>query len=205
MTNAVAAALASARKEVRALAQPARTDLLAGLPGAAWLRPGVRYRIVVPDSVRHDPTAAAMITAVATEATVRTVRAVPCEAVVVDGELALLPTDGTNAGLAVFRLPGIVSTVADLFDRMWPYAVSFTAGGQPAAELGPREREVLALLGDGYTDVAAAARLGVGVRTVRRTVADLMDRLGARSRFQAGVKATDLGWLPTKITELELP
>lgn len=202
MTNVVAAVLASARKEVRALARPAGTDVLLGLAGTAWLRSGLRYRIVVPDSVRHDPKAAAVIATIATEATVRTVREVPCEAVVVDGELALLPTEGPSAGLAVFRLPGIVSTVADLFERIWPYAVPFTAGGQLPAELGQREREVLALLSEGYTDTDAAARLDVGVRTVRRTVADLMDRLGARSRFQAGVKATDLGWLPT---ELEKP
>ncbi|MGM1060521.1 S8 family serine peptidase [Saccharothrix sp. Mg75] len=46
--------------------------------------------------------------------------------------------------------------------------------------------------------VAAAAwwaRLGISVRTMRRVVSDLMDRLGARSRFQAGAKAADRGRL----------
>jgi hypothetical protein len=29
-------------------------------------------------------------------------------------------------------------------------------------------------------------------------IADLMRRLGARSRFAAGAKAADLGWLPRR-------
>ncbi|RBL84656.1 helix-turn-helix transcriptional regulator, partial [Streptomyces cavourensis] len=33
------------------------------------------------------------------------------------------------------------------------------------------------------------------VRTVRRVTADLMHRLGARSRFEAGVLATTKGWV----------
>src|SRR5690606_39837840 len=66
---------------------------------------------------------------------------------------------------------------------------------QPPPELTTRERELLTLLSAGNTDESAAAQLGVSVRTVRRMVADIMDRLGARSRFQAGVKAADRGWL----------
>nr|WP_240522031.1 helix-turn-helix transcriptional regulator [Amycolatopsis vastitatis] len=61
--------------------------------------------------------------------------------------------------------------------------------------LSDRERQLLTLLTAGYTDESAAVRLGVSVRTVRRMVAGIMDRLGARSRFQAGVKAADRGWL----------
>jgi DNA-binding NarL/FixJ family response regulator len=61
--------------------------------------------------------------------------------------------------------------------------------------LSERERQLLRLLTAGYTDESAAVRLGISVRTVRRTVSGIMDRLGARSRFQAGVKAADRGWL----------
>lgn len=65
----------------------------------------------------------------------------------------------------------------------------------PPAELSARERELLVLLMAGCTDETAAARLEVSVRTIRRTVADIMSRLGARSRFQAGAKAAGRGWL----------
>jgi DNA-binding NarL/FixJ family response regulator len=64
-----------------------------------------------------------------------------------------------------------------------------------AAELCPRELKLLSLLFSGTTDKAAAATLDVSVRTVRRMVRDLMNRLGARSRFQAGAKAAERGWL----------
>ena len=47
----------------------------------------------------------------------------------------------------------------------------------------------------GVTDEAAANRLGVSLRTVRRRVADLMERLDASSRFEAGLKAGRRGWL----------
>ncbi|MEV4409509.1 LuxR C-terminal-related transcriptional regulator [Actinoplanes sp. NPDC049598] len=59
--------------------------------------------------------------------------------------------------------------------------------------LDERERHLLALLAAGLTDESAAARLDVSVRTVRRTMASIMLRLGARSRFQAGMIAARLG------------
>jgi DNA-binding NarL/FixJ family response regulator len=40
-----------------------------------------------------------------------------------------------------------------------------------------------------------ARKLGISERTVRRLVSDLTERLGATSRFQAGVCAVRLGWL----------
>jgi len=71
----------------------------------------------------------------------------------------------------------------------------------PAEDLAVAQKSLVALgqrLGmpvAGATDEVVAAQLGVAVRTVRRTVATLMNRLGARSRFQAGVKAAGRGWL----------
>jgi DNA-binding NarL/FixJ family response regulator len=50
-------------------------------------------------------------------------------------------------------------------------------------------------LARGFTDEAAARKLGVSVRTARREAADLLTRLHARSRFQAGARAMALGWI----------
>ena len=52
---------------------------------------------------------------------------------------------------------------------------------------------MLELLGSGCKDETAARTLGLGVRTYRRRVAELMNALGADSRFQAGVRARELG------------
>ncbi|MGW2995319.1 helix-turn-helix domain-containing protein, partial [Streptomyces sp. NPDC001193] len=52
------------------------------------------------------------------------------------------------------------------------------------------------LLAEGHTDEGIAKRLGVSHRTARRIATVLMERLGARSRFEAGVRAVRCGWLP---------
>ncbi|MGX5189188.1 LuxR C-terminal-related transcriptional regulator [Streptomyces avermitilis] len=92
------------------------------------------------------------------------------------------------------------ATLGDLFDRVWESAIPFS-GGRPQPrdrgeeELTGQEQAVLRLLGEGLTDEVVARKLGVSVRTGRRITAELMGRLGARSRFQAGLRAAQLGWL----------
>ncbi|MDQ3981860.1 MAG: hypothetical protein M3271_04170 [Actinomycetota bacterium] len=44
------------------------------------------------------------------------------------------------------------------------------------------------------TDEMAARRLGLSRRTFRRRLKALMDKLGARSRFQAGFMLAETGW-----------
>ncbi|MFF5987041.1 helix-turn-helix transcriptional regulator [Prauserella flavalba] len=192
----VEATLASAKREV--LVVSGLADSVHGrlpLLGKGSPRPGVRYRVLVPDEARTIPAMAMRLGSLALAgADVRTVADAPADAVVIDGELAVLP--GEPSDLALFRLPSVVSTIVALFERVWPSAVPFVPGGLPdEAELTERERAMLTLLSAGYTDEAAAASLGVSVRTVRRLVSGLMSRLGARSRFQAGAKAADRGWL----------
>ncbi|MFD5485064.1 response regulator transcription factor [Streptomyces virginiae] len=51
------------------------------------------------------------------------------------------------------------------------------------------------LLAGGLTDDAAGQRLGISSRTVSRHMASIMERLGATSRFEAGLKAAQRGWL----------
>jgi DNA-binding CsgD family transcriptional regulator len=54
------------------------------------------------------------------------------------------------------------------------------------------------LRAEGHTDEAIAKRLGVSHRTARRIASELMERLDARSRFEAGVRALQQGWLPPR-------
>jgi DNA-binding CsgD family transcriptional regulator len=53
--------------------------------------------------------------------------------------------------------------------------------------LRERERELIALLAAGHTDVTAAERLGISPRSVTTIVRSLMDRLGVQNRFQLGL------------------
>ncbi|HEX7301759.1 helix-turn-helix transcriptional regulator [Lentzea sp.] len=157
------------------------------------LRRGVRYRVLVPDRARTTPGTGLGALASA-GADIRTAPKVPLDAVVVDRALIVLPA-GRRDAVAAFELASVVTTAVELFERVWQVAVPFTATAASAGEVTDRERELLTLLFEGSTDEAAAARLNISVRTVRRTVSQLMDRLGARSRFQAGAKAADRGWL----------
>ncbi|WP_410581782.1 helix-turn-helix transcriptional regulator [Amycolatopsis sp. lyj-108] len=193
----IEAALAVATREVLAVATVEAFRAV----DRDHLRPGVRYRVLAPVEARIIPKVAKRLEAFASQgAEIRTVATVPMAALVVDGTLALLP--GDQRELTVFRLPSVVRTVAELFERLWPAGTPYTSGtvrtagpARSGSEPTGRELDLLALLVDGYTDESAAARLGVSVRTVRRMVSDLMNRLSARSRFQAGAKAADRGWL----------
>jgi DNA-binding CsgD family transcriptional regulator len=169
----------------------------------ANLRPGVRHRVLFPDSARMSGVLGSLSRA---GAEVRTDTEVPMEALVIDRKSVVLPADrsgtGHQTGVAVFQLPGVIAATVGLFERIWQAAVPLTPSDLTAHEdpsvLTGRERELLALLCAGSTDESAAVRLGISVRTVGRMVADIMNRLGARSRFEAGAKAVDRGWLLAK-------
>jgi DNA-binding CsgD family transcriptional regulator len=201
----VEALLAAAHREVLVMStlSVAARDPIGGVRRIDHenLRRGVRYRVVVPDTARTAPVLATRLGTLALAgADTRTVPEVPTDALIIDGSVVVLPVDRTASGralgAAVFRLSSVVTTTMELFERVWLAAAPMRPTDQPdAAELNAREKELLSLLSSGSTDESAAARLDVSVRTVRRMVADIMNRLGARSRFQAGVKAADRGWL----------
>lgn len=63
----------------------------------------------------------------------------------------------------------------------------------PAADLTPREREVLALIREGATNTQIAKALFLSVNTVKSHRASLMRKLGAKSRQELLEMATLLG------------
>jgi DNA-binding CsgD family transcriptional regulator len=192
--DGVAALLAGARDEVIAM-----STLTPSGPafGPRDVRPGLRYRAIYPDTARTAPTLCRHLGAMSVAGVaVRTMPLVPMNALIIDGSVAVLPADTANGSVAVLRLSSVVTTATELFERVWPDAVPLADSDIPLdTDLSLREREMLRLLSLGATDEVAAAQLGISVRTVRRMVAQIMHRLGARSRFQAGVKAADRGWL----------
>ncbi len=194
--------LAGARSEVLIMSAGSGSAAIAAFRRIALtsVRPGVRYKVLFPDSARMS---AALNRVSRAGAEVRTDAEVPMDALVIDRKSVVLPADnGGQTGSAVFHLPGVVTATVGLFERIWqaaaPLAPVELAEPGNASMLSCRESELLTLLVSGATDESAAARLGISVRTVRRMVADIMNRLGARSRFQAGAKAADRGWLMAK-------
>ena len=69
--------------------------------------------------------------------------------------------------------------------------------GPEAARLTAREREVLALMGEGLDPNAIAERLVVSVYTARGHVKNVMMKLGAHTQLEAVVLATKSGLLPS--------
>jgi two-component system nitrate/nitrite response regulator NarL len=63
----------------------------------------------------------------------------------------------------------------------------------PREPLTPREREVLALLGEGLANKAIAARLGISEHTAKFHVNAIFGKLGVESRAEAIVQAARMG------------
>ena len=64
-----------------------------------------------------------------------------------------------------------------------------------AQHLTEREKEVLSLVAEGYSNKLIAARLGISERTVKSHLTYIMTKLRAFDRTHAVVTAVRLGWL----------
>lgn len=65
--------------------------------------------------------------------------------------------------------------------------------GVTASDITPREREILALLARGLSNVAIGQRLYISAATVKFHVGNVMQKLGARRRAEAVYAASKLG------------
>lgn len=122
--------------------------------------------------------------------------ALPHETIVIDRRFAILA--GLNAPegreYTMTTASSLVGGTYALFEAAWETATDLTAfphGDQP--RLDAESRTVLRALGSGATDETAARELGMSLRTHRRRVAELLNALDAGSRFQAGMRAGELG------------
>ena len=117
------------------------------------------------------------------------------ETIILDRRFAILAGDlhDGQRGYGFVDEPTVVQNVLSLFDAAWHAATDLHIYDTQHAELRTIAPRVLELLASGCKDETAARTLGLGVRTYRRRVADLMSALGATSRFQAGLRARELG------------
>lgn len=114
--------------------------------------------------------------------------------VVVDGRVALLSPGGLAHDGLLIAEPLVVAVLAAVFEQLWHEAEPAVSGAGAPAGCSERERAVLRLLRSGVADAVAARLIGVSLRTYHRTVADLLARLDAATRFQAGALAVERGW-----------
>ncbi|MFE3559565.1 LuxR C-terminal-related transcriptional regulator [Streptomyces sp. NPDC059193] len=161
---------------------------------------GIDMRVIYQDSVRNDPATLAYAQWTTQHGgEVRTSPLLPPRLLVFDRTTAVVPIDPANSRLGALctTSAGIVTSLVTLFEQTWDTAVPLGPTRERVSGNGitAQERELLKLLASGVTDEAAGKRLGVSLRTVRRRMSTLMERLEATSRFEAGLKAAHRGWL----------
>jgi DNA-binding CsgD family transcriptional regulator len=117
------------------------------------------------------------------------------ETILLDRRVAIVAGDqvGGVRGYTVVSSPALVQGIHSLFEAAWHDATDLESYQARFTELGARE--ILEQLASGCKDETAARALGVSLRTYRRRVAELMELLGASSRFQAGARAREAGLL----------
>jgi DNA-binding NarL/FixJ family response regulator len=91
----------------------------------------------------------------------------------------------------------VVRSLLSFFEHCWQDAVELdnrTAGAEPSG-LTDQELAVVKMLAAGMKDDTIARSLAISVRTVSRLIGNVTRQLEADSRFQAGVRAAQLGWV----------
>ncbi|MBF6468521.1 hypothetical protein IU427_25650 [Nocardia beijingensis] len=154
---------------------------------------GLRSRILFPAHALDDPRQAAHASRQHALGELHRVTTEPVwPLALVNRSVAFVPADlsAPDTGVLQIRRTGVVRILAEVFDGIWDRARDLDQ-----LSVSPEEQRVLRALTRYDTDEAAARALNVSVRKFRAHVADLMDRLGARTRFQAALLAKERNWL----------
>lgn len=204
------------RTRIAGLAHGVRSELMTFAPGggqradtqeaskandSALLSRGVRMRTLYQDSVRNSQITVAYATWLGElGGEVRTAPDLPTRLMLFDRTTAVIPvsSEDSGAGAVVLTGQGTLTALCALFENVWSGArpLGSAPGERDEGGLSPQETTVIRLLAQGLTDEAIAKRLAVSPRTARRLANGLMERLGAASRFEFGVRAVQRGWLP---------
>lgn len=156
---------------------------------------GRRARGIYPVRALHQARSTLTDRAAAGEE-IRLLSEVPSRLGIVGDNRALVPPYPgiTNERSLLLRDPGLVAHLKLYFEVLWDQAVALPVFEAQDVR-GEARRLLLAELADGARDEQIARTLGIGLRTVRRRIAHVMEELGVETRFQAGVEAVRRGWI----------
>jgi DNA-binding CsgD family transcriptional regulator len=172
------------------------------------LKRGIAYRVIYEQSVLELPGWLDDVKiGLRSGEQARIATELPMKLAISDDRLAIIPLlrPGDNALSASYLIhpSPLLDALIALFEATWDRSVPvrLASTGVEIVERreadGPTEEEasLLTLLASGATDKAASRALGWSERTVQRHVTKLMDRVGARTRFQIAMEATRRGWI----------
>lgn len=195
----------SARQQIRSFDRP---PYVSSSPDAnpveeEMLASGVTYRCVYhPAGFVLAGRPAAVRSMIGAGELARVAESVPVKMFIADDQIGLMPleVDGSAEASLIIRASSMLDTLIALFELVWERAVAIHSDGElpltaPEAGLGEDQAALLGLMAAGLTDAAIARHLGTHPRTVQRRVHELLGRLGAGTRFQAGLQAARRGWL----------
>jgi hypothetical protein len=159
------------------------------------IRSGRRSRAIYPARVLEEAPRVIRDRAEAGEH-VRVVADIPFRTAVLGDSAAILAErlDRAPHRALVMRQELMVRALQLLFDSLREKAMPVP--GLDGQYDGAKDRALLLdQLATGAKDEQIARALGLSLRTVRRRVAEVLEELGAESRFQAGVEAVRRGWI----------
>jgi DNA-binding CsgD family transcriptional regulator/sugar-specific transcriptional regulator TrmB len=195
--------------------QRASTDMMTVHPGGARLPAGldealprdlaaigrgVRLRVLYQHTARASLHTATYVAAISEAGgQVRTMEQLAERMLIFDRSTAFIPKwvhPDRIPGAVIVREPVLVAFLCSFFEQMWSTAAPYVPNAPGYREVSDElRRSVIRLLAQGFKDEVVARKLGMSVRTCRRHIASIMAELGAESRFEAGVKAAQLGLL----------
>ncbi|MER6046566.1 MULTISPECIES: helix-turn-helix transcriptional regulator [unclassified Streptomyces] len=197
--------LKSVRSMLTELGACCTTEMLTSQPGGGrptpvleeaivrdedMLRRGVKIRTLYQHTARYNQPTVAYVERVAQlGAEVRTLSDGFARMIVFDRKTAVISYHGHPHGGVLVHDQSIVDFAVAAFERTWLTATPFSAGyqlEQVRALSSEVKQDIMRLLVSGLDDRAIARRLGMGLRSCQRHIAEIMDQLGARSRLHAG-------------------
>lgn len=128
----------------------------------------------------------------------------PMKLAIGDRRLAILPVSAAevvDAALCI-RPSALLDALVQFFELLWSQATPIVAADGDGEF---SDRQLAALLASGAKDDVVARHLGASTRTLSRRVAEMMDHLHVRTRFQAGVQAVRRGWLSEESADVPRP
>ncbi|GAA3509028.1 ATP/maltotriose-dependent transcriptional regulator MalT [Streptosporangium album] len=124
----------------------------------------------------------------------RVASAVPVKLMLADDHVGMISLwrPATADSVLIIHTSSLLTALRALFESAWNRASPYSVKGDT---LSGDNRRLPTLLAARLTDESIARQLGWHPSTVQRRVRRLMDKLGVRTRFQAGMHAQREGWL----------
>lgn len=158
-------------------------------PGSLLDR-GVQIRALYQHAVRYDSATVAQVARLTDLGVrVRTTCDEHARTLIFDRDAVVVERQAPLRGAVLIRDWSVVQAFWQSFDHMWSEAVAFGPNYDQATVRRLSEdvkAMIVKLLIEGVEDRVIARRLGMSLRTCQRHIYEIMNRLGAKNRLQAG-------------------